>query len=537
MITWVLIENLGIIKKLKVDFDSGFNVITGESGSGKSLIINAISIACGGRAGKELIHPDAQYLKVEMSLQATEETLKKLEDIGIPAEDEIIVRRIVQRNGKSRAYINDSQVTLKNLKEITGPLVEIQRQRESIKLLNSDYQRRLLDRYAGIEELTNHYHQLYRLYRQKASELEELLQREREVQREIDYLNFVVNEIEAASISLQEEEELLRERNLLSNMQRIKEVSEKIAYLLSEGEVNASYLISEAIQELRKIEDISGDAKEAILQLEECLDRMESAKLSILSLSESIEYSEERLTQIEERLSILDKLKRKYGNTLEEVLSFYQEAKQRLEELNNRVFKKESLIQEIEQIKKQLEELAKEISAKRQRASEEFSQAVIQQLKRLNFPNPTFKVKVEPTKELSPWGSDTVTFLFTANPDAPAKPLSSIASGGELARVILAIKSLIVHKEDAHTVILDEVDTGIGGVTAKAVGECLRNIGSKRQVIAITHFPQVAMCAHRHLRVEKILKEGLTSVKVYVVDGELKNRILEEMAGNIVQST
>ncbi|BAT71808.1 DNA repair protein RecN [Thermosulfidibacter takaii ABI70S6] len=536
MIRHLKVENLGIIKRAQVEFKEGFNVITGESGSGKSLLVKALSLALGAKADKELVHPKADQLKIEIVFETNDWLKSKLEEIGIETYEETILRRTVSKDGKSRVFINDSQVTLKKLREIAEGLLEIQGQRETIKLLQPDYQRSILDRFAQLDEKLKSYKRLYQEYINKTKELQELDQNEQENKRRIDYLRYVLDEIEAANLNIGEEEKLKQERKMLSNLQQLKEVGERVNYLLAEGEVNASQLISQVIVEVSKIADISDELKEAQQELEEILDRLEGARLSLLSVSDSLEYSEERLSEIEERLDLIYKLKNKYGNSIEEILEFQERVQEELATLESKIFYKEDLEKELQNIQKELQELAKEISNKRQKAAKILAEKISNHLVALGFEYPRFSVNLKSKDNFGPFGIDEVEFLFSANPDTPLKPLKDIASGGELSRVILATKAVISDKEDVGTIVFDEVDTGIGGLTAKSVGKMLRNLGKAKQVIAITHFPQVAAYAHHHIKVEKTLKGKKTFVKVQAINEKEKEIELEKMAGFLVKS-
>ncbi len=535
MIKLLTIQNLGIIRKLQVDFSEGFNAITGESGSGKSLIAKAISLAGGARADRDTVHPEAESAVVVGVFELESPKLKKiLEDMGIEANDEIIVRRIIERSGRGKVFINDSPVTLKKLQEISAYLLEIQGQRESLKLLKPEYQLSILDAFANLKDELQEYQKLYQEYGRTLENLEKLQQREAEAKREMDYLRFVVNEIEEISPAPEEEKQLNEERKILQNIELLRYIGEMAKQLLSEGENSAASLISQVIAEANRVKETSPTVSEAIGNLETALALVEDASFKLSSIAESYDFTPERLNEIEERLNAYQNLKAKYGPSTEEVLNFYEEAKKKLELLENASFEKEDLERKLVELKEKLGEKAQTLSQKRKEAASMLEELITKELKALGFDKPVFKIEFQNT-EPGPQGLDKVEFMFSANPDAPALPLKKIASGGELSRVLLALKVVLSDREETNLIIFDEIDAGIGGSTASLVAERLKKLGEKRQVIAITHFPQVASAADNHLLVEKTLKGNRTFVSVRKLAGEERIRELEKMAGNIVK--
>ncbi len=527
MIRLLRIENLGIIRNCIVEFGEGFNVITGESGSGKSLIVKAINLISGERADRRLVHPEGDVLKVEAVVEAPW-IAGKLEEVGIPCDGEILVRRMIDRSGRSRAFINDTLVTTGKLKELLGCIFEVQGQRESVKLLDPSYQLELLDSYGGLKDKVKEYERLYQSYLEVKRQLEELEAQRQEIARRMDYLEFVVREIEEVSPTVGEEEALKEEREILLNAEAIREGCLKAAELLYESEASAYSLISFALKELEGIRH--PEVERLLDRLNSVASELQDVVMELKGLEGSIELSPERLEEIESRLSAYEKLKMKYGKSVEDVLSFYEGAKKELEELKKRAFSKEELEAKLSQLEGKVLSKARKLSEMRREAGKLLSNAVAAELEELGFGSSRFEVDVR-ERELGPKGADRVEFLFSANPDVPLKPLREIASGGELSRVLLALKSVLVSHEEVSVVIFDEVDAGVGGETALLVGRKLRTLGEKRQVVAISHFPQVARFAHHHIKVEKVLKEGKTFVKVTPIMGKEREKELEKMAG------
>ncbi len=519
MISLLIIKNLGIIRECQVEFHPGFNIITGESGSGKSLIIKAISLLRGERASKDLVHPLAQKAEVEALLEGP--------------RGEVSVRRVIDKEGKSRVFIDGRLSTAKGLQELVAPLVEIQGQRETIKLLSPSYQLTVLDRLAEAQPLLDECAALWREYTQTQKLLFRFEREKEEAERKRDYLEFVVREIEEVAPKLEEEEELLKERETLISWETTREAYTEAAQLLSEGEVSAANLISEAIRALSRAGGQGAD--ELINSLESALETVSDAAVKLSAEAERVEDAEERLNEVEARLSAYHRLKAKYGPTTADVLEFYARAKEELESLRSGAKSKKELEERLRKLEEKLTLKAEELERRRQEAACLLQQRVLSELSLLGFERPIFSVNLK-RANMGPSGFNEVEFLFSANPDSPPLPLRKVASGGELSRLMLALKLVLADHEEQSTLIFDEVDTGIGGETALLVGERLKKLGEKKQVIAISHFPQVARFAHRHIKVEKALKEGKTFVKVRAVEGAEREMELKKMAGAVAKT-
>ena len=534
MIRFLKVENFGIIRRLELELDPGFNVITGESGAGKSLVARAIAVVTGARVSRDMIHPEADRARVEaLFLVDSKEVGEKLEELGLDPADELLVRRVWDREGRGRVFINDSPVTLRVLQGLVAPMVEIQGQRESLKLLDPSYQLEVLDRFSGCGELLDRYSAIYAEFTDSMKRLKDLKNREKERLREVDYLEFVISEIESASLSCEEEAELLKERERLLSWDALERALEAVEGYLETGEVNAQDLVASAISELSRVSGLD-EVKRAVDLLSSALENMQEALFSLRGLVEGGDYSPERLNEIEERLELYKRMKMKYGSTVKEVLRFLDEARAKLAELKGEEFELEELEERVEKLRLEAERVAEGLSEARQKGAERLSCGVVETLKELGFESPAFRVEFRES-ELGPKGKDHVEFLFSANPEVPLMPLRKVASGGELSRVLLALKKVLSKNDETKVMLFDEIDAGVGGRTAVLVARALRDLSRDRQVIAITHFPQIASLADRHLVVEKALKDGKTFVRVRHITGSERETELERMAGGVVK--
>ncbi len=530
MITYIRIRGLGVIEDASVEFAEGFNVITGESGAGKSLIARSISFLCGARIPRDVIHPRIGSLRVEAEF-AHYPFAERLEELGLEPSEGLVIRRVVDASGRGRVFVNDTPVTLKALSYLMDGVVEIQGQRESLKVLDSEYQLSLLDSLAGTEGLLKDYATLYHEYVDLKNRLERIKGESPALVREMDYLRYVVREIEEAGISEEEEEELLRERELLANYGRLVETADGVFALVEDGACN---MVSEAVSLLSRAPSLP-ELEEVREHLASSLERMEEAVVALRSLVSSVDFSPSRLEEVEARLDLYHRLKSKYGPSVADVLRFYRDAKKRLEEMEAEISSSQALEERLGRVKAELEDMARRLSSKRREAACELKGMVEERLKLLGFESPAFDVELTEAP-LSRTGADRVQFLFSANPDLPLRPLSKVASGGELSRVLLALKLIFAERERARVVLFDEVDVGIGGRTASLVADALLSLSERCQVIAITHFPQIAARAHRHIVVEKTLQGDRTSVRVRAVEGHERQVEIERMAGGVLRN-
>ncbi len=534
MITRLLILNFGIIDKLEIEFDRGFTVLTGETGSGKSLILNALSLLFSSRIDSSWVKSGADTAVIEAIFDVSNVNKLKefLEEQGYPVYDELTVRRVISSKGRAKLFVNHVTSTVKIVRVLKDMLLEIQSQRD-LRILNNDYQLTLLDRFAKLDSLLAHYTQLYQTRRDLLKKIEFIEEEELQAKRRLDYLNFVISEIEKVNPNPQEEEELVKERDFLTNIEKLKSALSEALFLISESELSASYLLRKASAVISDVSSLDIRVSEYLSKLGRIVDSLDELSISMGSFVNKLEAQPERLEEIEARLNELYRLKAKYGKNLDEVLEFYEEAVKERNEIEARLFSKEELFKKLKGIEAQLLLLADELSHKRKEAASILEKRIALELGKLGFDYSNFKVNLRRMKELGIRGYEEVEFLFSANPDVPLLPLNKVASGGELSRVLLALKTVFSDFDDVPILLLDEIDSGIGGKSAELVGIHLRDLGEKKQIIAITHFPQVALQAHHHMKVEKVLKDGKTFVRVFYISGYEKERELERMIGDI----
>ncbi len=534
MITRLLILNFGIIDRLEIEFDKGFTVLTGETGSGKSLILNALSLLFSSRIDSSWVKSGADTAVIEAIFDVSNVNKLKefFEEQGYPVYDELTVRRIISSKGRAKLFVNHVTSTVKIVRVLKDMLLEIQSQKD-LRILNNDYQLTLLDRFAKLDSLLAHYTELYQTRRDLLKKIEFIEEEELQAKRRLDYLNFVISEIEKVNPNPQEEEELVKERDFLTNIEKLKSALSEALFLISESELSASYLLRKASAVISDVSSLDIRVSEYLSKLERIVDFLDELSISMGSFVNKLEAQPERLEEIEARLNELYRLKAKYGKNLDEVLEFYEEAVKERNEIEARLFSKEELFKKLKDIEAQLLLLADELSHKRKEAASILEKRIALELGKLGFDYSNFKVNLRRMKELGIRGYEEVEFLFSANPDVPLLPLNKVASGGELSRVLLALKTVFSDFDDVPILLLDEIDSGIGGKSAELVGVHLRGLGEKKQIIAITHFPQVALQAHHHMKVEKVLKDGKTFVRVFYISGYEKERELERMIGDI----
>ncbi len=535
------IKNYALIDDLRVDPNHGLCILTGETGAGKSIIIGALGALLGEKVDKESIRAGTSSITVEGRFSTR---LKKIEEflerIGIEPQEEIIVRRRILKNGKSMNYINDSQVSLNTLKKLGDLLVDIHGQHQHQSLLNTDLHLELLDRFLGLQtlrdELKKHYKKFLSL-REDFSRLIEDVKRRKEKR---DLYQFQIEEIDKANLKLGELEELLNEKKLLETAEKRYLLIGELRELLSEKDNSALQLLQESENRLEELSKIDKGLKSQLDALRNASVITEDVWRYLVDYQERIEFSQERLEEVNQRLYLLDNLKKKYGNTIEEILSYRERIEKELSSLQIDEENIEKLKEEMNgEIEKSIR-LAEELSERRRKGKERLEKRIGGVLKTLGMPASEFLVdishKEDPsglfhkdgkTYHLDERGIDRVEFFFSANPGEPPRPLRKVASGGELSRIMLAIKSVLLEVDEIPIMVFDEIDSGIGGRIAEAVGKKLSLLGRYRQILCITHLPQIAKYANVHYKVYKETKGGRTFTKLEKLS---KKKRVEELA-------
>ncbi len=533
MLSQLYINNIAVIERASLDLEEGFTVLTGETGAGKSIIIDAIHAVLGERTSKELVRTGTQTASVSaLFTDLGEDVSAKLEELSIPREEDgsLLIQREIRLEGKSLCRVNGSPATVSMLRELGQLLVTIHGQHESYELLSPDIHRSYIDGFGGLDGLLGEYQQAYGALRETQKKLEQLNTDEGEKARRLDLLRYQVNELEAADIQPGEREELARQRDLYRNSEKIAGALEKVRGFLTGGD-QGDGLLSETAQaaaELEKAGALYPELEEAAQKLQEARYLLEDVDASLDGMG--IDFDQTALDAIEERLDVLYHLGLKYGDTEEKMLAFLEKSRQELHDIEFADEAREAMESQYEQEKAQAIELARELSHRRKQAAEQFTQQVQQELAFLSMPNVVFLPQVERVP-LNGFGCDHIQFLVSANKGEPPKPLSKIASGGELSRIMLAIKTVLSGKDRVGTLIFDEVDTGISGEAANKVGQKLKQAAARRQVLCITHLAQIAALADHHLQIRKEVEGERTFTHVLPLDHEGRKQELARIIG------
>ncbi|CAG0953686.1 DNA repair protein RecN [Geobacteraceae bacterium] len=528
------IRNLAIIDTLHVPFQSGFTVLTGETGAGKSIIIDAVNLIMGGRASADLIRTGAEEATVEAVFALPEGVplTARLAEAGIECDGELLVKRIVSRSGRNRVFVGGGLSTLAILADIARELINIYGQHESQTLLRTDNHLTLLDGFGGLLPLREAYAALHGDYRGTLDRIRALEEGEREAARRLDLLAFQAAEIREAALRPGEDEDLERERGLLVHGGKLL-CSSQEAFEILYGEDGA---VLDRLADVKgKVADIAA-IDESLMPLLESLAgaaaQLEDAALTLRDYGSRVEADPVRLERVEERLDLIRRLKKKYAPTVEEIIAYGEEMEREIELLENRERTRGELDAALERLRKELATKGGELSAKRRAAATELKKAMEREIHQLAMKHALFEVDFEVFPEPRAAGLERAEFLFSPNPGEAPKPLSKIASGGELSRLMLALKQ--VHPEsDVPTLVFDEVDTGIGGATSALVGEKLKRVSRGQQVLCITHLPQVAAFADHHYLVEKRVEGGRTATAVTPLAGEARVTEMARMLGGV----
>lgn len=518
MLTHLHVKNLALIREVEIDFTEGLNILTGETGAGKSIVIGSVSLALGGKVSREMVRPGADYGLAELVFLVNREKQKeKLLELGItPEEDQVIISRKIS-DGRSINKINGETVTLSQLRETASLLIDVHGQHEHQSLLQKKKHLEILDEFAK-EELGPVKEKLagaFQNWKKLKKQLQEAQMDEESRLREISLLEFETDEIGKAELVPGEDEELERRYRRMTNARKLMEAAGS-AYALTgyEEESGAGAVIGRAVRELQSAasfdEELSGLAS-LLSDVDGLLNDFNREMSDYLT---SLEFDEKEFSETEERLNLLNYLKSRYGHTLEEILSYQEKQEQRLAALQDYDRYLQDLEAQLKKAEEELQDLCAEASGIRQRYGKMLCEKIKEHLIDLNFLNVEFEMAFEELPEYTAQGKDSAEFLISTNPGEPLRPLMKIASGGELSRIMLAIKTVLADRDEIDTVIFDEIDVGISGRTAQKVSEKMMLIGRTRQVICITHLAQIAAMADSHYRIEKQVEEGETRTQI-----------------------
>lgn len=532
MLNKIFIKNYILIDELELDFSNGLNIITGETGAGKSILINAVDIAFGAKAGKEVIKTGADKATIELTiLDKKNLALTLLEEYGIDNfGEEIILSKEITQTG-SRSRVNGSLVNQEFIKIFRELFLDIHSQHQTYSFLQPKFHITLLDNYIKNPELNN-YKKDYEHYKNLLTELDNLKNASEKTEEQIDFLKFQVTEIEEASLIVNEDEELNNELSVLENVEKLKDLTGSAYWTLSGDDGSIMDALFQIKMSLSKAVGLDNSLEENESQLINAIETLKDLSSSLRDYSSSLENDTERINTIQERLFLIEKLKRKYGGTIEKVIETGERLRKELDGIEFSTQNIEALEAEIEKCRKELLTKAEDISTDRKTHAKKLSELIVEKLEKLELPKVRFEIGFEET-ELGANGIDKVEFLISTNISEGLKPLAKVASGGEISRVMLAIKTIFAQTDNIDTVVFDEIDTGISGKTSQSVADEVKELAQYMQIIMITHQAIIASKSDKHFYVRKTQNEK-TSVNISILNEEEKLNAIAELASGEV---
>jgi len=533
MLTLLKIRNLALVDELAWELGSGLISVTGETGAGKSVIVGALKMILGERADKGLIRTGEDICTIEsvFDLKDASEINAILEEGGLePCEDtQIIIRRSIGTTA-NRQFINDSPVTLTLLKKVGERLVDLHGPHDHQSLLSQERQLAMLDAFAGTDSTLTAYRSAYRSWREKSQELEEIKNAENASGQELELLRYQLNEIGTAKLTESDGDELQDRYHRSSNSTRLVELAAQALSALTDDDGILSR-VSDLQRLVRDLEKYDPSISEKLTSLETASIELQDLEATLTEYTGELDIDPSEAASIEERVNLVESLKRKYGPSITDILSREATIAERLDNIDNRSEKIEALTAALSESRKELEAIAKTLTAARKKAAPKLAKDIASQLKELGFKQSSFEIDLTALKDPTIHGLESCMFLFGPNPGEPLHPLRQIASSGEISRVMLAVKSSLAEQDSTPLMVFDEIDANVGGEIARAVGKKMALLGQLHQVIAITHFPQVAAIAAHHFVVEKEVTSGRTRSKLYPVEGEKRITELVRMLG------
>lgn len=512
------VKNLALIEEVDVDFEKGLIVLTGETGAGKSLILGSVNIALGNKASKDMIRKGTDYSLVELTFSVSENCAKQLKKYDIYMEEDNIVtvtRKISE--GRSISKINGETVNIKTLKNVMSLLIDIHGQHDHQSLLYTKNHLDILDKFAkdSILELKEQIKEEYSKYTKLIKKLEEFNIDEGQKAREIEFAEYEVNEIESANLKPEEDVQVEEEFKKLSNSKEIVSALSEIHNALSyETAGGLGDIINKAVMDINSIKGMDEKISQFQTELYDIDNLCRELTSQIYDYNSGMDFNPEYVREVEERLDVINHLKLKYGNSIEEILRYKEEKEEYLEKLNNMTDEMESVKNQISELEGTLNNLCTKLSEQRKKAAKELEVLVKQALVDLNFIAVEFEIQITRKESIGENGFDNVEFMISTNPGESVKPLVKVASGGELSRIMLAIKSILATEDDIDTLIFDEIDTGISGQTAMKVAEKMAKISRNHQVICISHLSQIAAMADSHYLIKKTADENSTTTSI-----------------------
>lgn len=541
MLSDLHIENIAVIERADISFTKGLNVLTGETGAGKSIVIDALFAVMGARTSRELVRTGAEKA-LASAVFTSEKAASWLSDNEIDSEDELILQRRISDDGKSSCRVCGSPVTASQLRELSGLLLDIHGQNDGRQLMDEVRHREYLDSFGTLETVSAEYKEAYDLFVATKKEIKRLSMDENEKQRLSDNLKIMVEELDNAQLREGEEEELSARRDLLHNSEKLTEAINSAYGALYGGDENAVSLTESAKTEVsravRYCEDLSGTEK----TLTDAAFMLRDAAETLRDFLRTLDFSPKEYDRLETRLSLLRKLSKKYGGGEKELIEKLEKAKKQLDEIEYSDDRLEKLSVLLEKQRDMVCNQAKKLTDARKKAAVELEERIVAELRALSMPSVNFVVDITPIDNANGFdatGGDEIKFLMSANKGEKPGAISKIASGGELSRIMLAMKNVFSEKDGVETLVFDEIDTGVSGVAAQRVGEKLAELSGRKQVLCVTHLPQIAAMADTHYVIEKAERDGRTFTSVKILDREGRKRELARLHGgdNITENT
>ncbi len=539
MLAELSIKNFAIIEKLSISFEKGLSVLTGETGAGKSIIIDAIHLLTGGRGSAEFVRHGEEKAEIEGLFQMDDShhpVYRKALELGIDIEEGmVILRRDISRTGKSVCRINGKLVTISTLREIGATLVDIHGQHEHQELMDETRHLPLLDQFGAAEIAASlqEYQQVFHRYEQTQNRLKALSENDQQMAHRLDLIMFQLDEIQKANLKLHEDDELYEEKRKLANFEKVFEAVQLAATAL-QGEQKGLDWVGMTMGHLEDAAALDEAYKEVFEAVANSFYQLEDAARTLSNALDVMEYDPQRLNEIEDRLNEINTLKRKYGKTIQEILEYAAKIEEEIETIQNKETHIGELEAELASIKKDLLLEAKQLTELRHKWGEKLTGLIHKELKELYMEKTVFEIHFETAQDhFSKNGVDHVEFYISTNPGEPLKPLSKVASGGELSRIMLALKSIFSKHQGVTSIIFDEVDTGVSGRVAQAIAEKIYKVALDSQVLCISHLPQVAAMADIHLLISKTVKDGRTSTAVTPLRKEEKIKEISRMISGV----
>ncbi len=547
MLRELSIKNFAVIDQVALDLGPGLNVLTGETGAGKTIILNALGLLLGGRTSSDIIRHGEEEATVEALFESLPQALQlRLGESGYGDEDELVIKRIVSRSGKNRIYLNGSLCPLTLLAEIGSHLIRIYGQHEHHSLLRSESHLALLDAHGALEDNAEEMKKRYHSFRTDWDQLREAREKLERARREEDLLRAQAEEISRASLRIGEEEELQARREILIHAEKLHQGCKEGEEILYEGEDAVVGRLGRILARLKELADIDNTLNNPVELINSSLAQLEEATSALRHYTDRVEFDSQALEQLEDRLAEINRLKRKYSGSVEDILKIRERVEQDLAALDRGGEEIGGLEQALEKTRRSAWEEAEALSNERSRVSRKIKKELEREVESLGMPKTVFDARFlreegiqdDPPfliggRKITEDGIDQIEFYFSPNPGEPVKPLAKVASGGELSRVMLAIKSLVLTRGDIPTLLFDEVDAGIGGRVAEMVGNKLKKVADSHQVICVTHLPQIAALANFHYVVEKEIAKGRTFTKVKKLSDRDRVSEVARMLGGI----